>query len=436
MAPDADRGEPERPIAGERPAVSVVMPFAGSAAQGDAAVAALLTIERQPGDEIVVVDNSGTGHVSAHEAIRVLAADEERSAYYARNAGAEQARNEWLLFMDADCRPNPDILDRYFEPPLEDDIGAAVGEVAPDPAQTELVARYARARGHLQQLAHFSSSGRPFGVTANMLVRREAWESVGGFLEGVRSGGDTEFSWRLQTAGWKLAYRPDAVVEHRHRDSLRKLLRVAARYGAGRAWLRRRYGEAVDHPRLLPELVRSVAGVVVFGLTGRFERAAFKALDGMYVASGRLANLLSNTPDTAAPSAVVPRAAIAGAFPALDDPAPLERVRQLSPGAAVEARERPVRVNRGAARELPIAWAEDDGWLRRAGAVIWLAGRRPLRVAGYALSRRRTRPALTAVAARARRLVALGVREIEAVDPGASADAEALAALTGARRVR
>ena len=34
----------------------------------------------------------------------------------------------------------------------------------------------------------------------------------------MRAAEDTDFSWRLQRAGWVLAGRPDAAVEHRYRD--------------------------------------------------------------------------------------------------------------------------------------------------------------------------------------------------------------------------
>ena len=142
-----------------------------------------------------------------------------------------------MLFVDADCLPPASILDDYFAAPPAPRVGALAGEVVGIPDQPSLVAGYSRARGHLGQEPHVNFFYRPFGITANMLVRRAAWESVGGFQEGVRSGGDAEFSWRLQDAGWSLGYAPQAVVEHRHRETVRQLSRQAARYGAGRAWV-------------------------------------------------------------------------------------------------------------------------------------------------------------------------------------------------------
>lgn len=409
-----------------RPAVSVVLPFHGTPEEAEESLAALDAIERRDGDELVVVDNTGTGAVPERDGVRVLAAADEHSAYYARNVGADAATNDWLLFVDSDCRPRPDVLDRYFEGPIAEDVGALVGEVVGDPEQDDLVARYARSRGHLGQHAHWTSPFRPWGVTANLLVRRAAWARVGGFQEGVRSGGDTEFSWRLQDDGWRLDYRPHAVVEHRHRDSLRKLSRQAARYAAGRAWVTRRYPGAIGRPKLLLRLGRCVAGVLVWTAAGRFERARFKALDAVFIVSEWAAFPLSNTPPVRrVATGAADVGLVAGTFPAAHDPAAVEAARAV-PAARVEAAARPVRVDREAARTLPIAWAEDDGALLRAGAVLWLLRTHPRAAAIHLLARRR--PPLSAVAAPARRLAAAGVREVRGLG-GAEREAAAIGRL-------
>ena len=413
-----------------RPAVSVILPFHGSPEQARSALDALAVIAREPGDRMIVVDNTGAAIVPEREGFDVLRAADEHSAYYARNVGAAATETEWLLFVDADCRPRADLLERYLESPVADDVGAIVGEVVGDPAQDELIARYARDRGHLGQHAHWTYPFRPWGVTANLLVRRAAWESVGGFQEGIRSAGDTEFSFRLQDAGWRLDYRPEAIVEHSHRDNVRRLARQAARYAAGRAWIMRRYPGSFERPTLVRPLARCAAGVVAWGLTGRFERATFKALDAVFVASAWGAYALSNTPPVRRSLAgTADVGLVVGAFPAVDDPEAVAAARALA-GARVEAAARPVRVDRDAARDLPIAWAEDDGLLVRIGSVLWLARRHPRNVARALLARRRGEPRLLEVGARARRLAESDVREIRAVgDAVAEREARAVGRL-------
>lgn len=409
------------------------MPFHGSTDQAARAVQALLDIDRLPGDELIVVDNSGTGAVAPADGVRVVVAHDEQSAYYARNVGAELAANEWLLFVDADCRPRADILERYLAVEPGAEIGAVIGEVVGVAEQDQLTARYARSRGHLGQRVHWEGPFRPWGVTANLLVRRKAWASVGGFHEGIRSAGDTEFSWRLQDAGWKLAYRPEAEVEHWHRESVSRLVRQAARYGAGRAWVVRRYPRSVPEPRLARPLARSALGIVVWTLTGRFERAAFKALDATFVTSEWFAYRLSNTSRVfRRPQRGATVGLVAGAFPAAGDPA-VAGAREQRP-ACIDAASRPVRVDRAAARTLPIAWVEDDGTLRRLGAVASLAVRRPLPVARYLTRRRRSEaPLLRDVSTRALRMADAGVREVRPLVPEARREAEAIATLLGLR---
>jgi hypothetical protein len=62
----------------------------------------------------------------------------------------------------------------------------------------------------------------PYFPTANVLYRREAFESLGGFHEQVGvyrrgtpvGGEDIDLAWRARRAGWRTAWAGDAVVEH------------------------------------------------------------------------------------------------------------------------------------------------------------------------------------------------------------------------------
>ena len=235
---------------------------------------------------------------SSSASVRVVPTGAERSSYHARNCGAQEARGEWLLFIDSDCLPEPDIVGRYFIKAPTPDEGALAGEIDGDPRQRSLTARYTVTRGYMNQEHLVYDKDRPYAITANLLVRRAAWDSVGGFLEGVRSGGDTDFCWRLQAAGWSLGYRPAARVVHRNRESLRAFVGVMGRYAAGRAWLRRRYpGAFPDHHRPDP---RAIAGALLASARwlkrGEREQAAFSALDAVVGAVDLIYERLPNRP--------------------------------------------------------------------------------------------------------------------------------------------
>ncbi len=265
-----------------RPRVSVVVPFGGAPHEAGALASALAELDLGPDDEVVVADN---GPLPSRPPLparaRLVAAPARRSSYYARNVGAAAADGEWILFLDADCRPPATLLDDYFREPVAERHGLLAGEVEGVGAETGLAARYLVARRHLEVAPHLTKGPHPAGVTANLMVRREAWAELGGFHE-VRSGADLEFCWRAAEAGWELEYRPEAKVGHVHTGQLRPALQRAWRYGAGQAWLNRAYPGSSPPPRAARQLGRALGGSVVWTATARFERARFKALDGLW----------------------------------------------------------------------------------------------------------------------------------------------------------
>ena len=135
-------------------------------------------------------------------------APEQPSSYYARNAGAAVASGEWLLFIDADCVPAPDLLDRYFAEPIGERCGAVAGGIVGVADQDSLLARYARDRNFLDQAEGMHGSAGVAAATGNLLVRRRTFDELGGFADGIRSAGDVDFCWRMRDAGWTLEQRP------------------------------------------------------------------------------------------------------------------------------------------------------------------------------------------------------------------------------------
>jgi GT2 family glycosyltransferase len=268
-----------------RPSVTVVMPFAGSAQQAEQAIRTLSSIATRPGDQLLLSDNSGTARPA--EEVQVVRAAGERSPSHARNAGAAAAANDWILFLDADTTPQPDILDRYFAAVPGDAVGALAGEITAPPGPRTLAERFAAHKNFLSQSAHFNHPYRPRASTANLLVRRDAFEQAEGFTEGIRAAEDTDFCWRLQGLGWELRLAPSATVEHQYRDSLAALRKQWREYAAGRAWLATRYPDFHPQPALKRKLTRRHAlpaaargsHAAPARTTSKIERAQFAVLD-------------------------------------------------------------------------------------------------------------------------------------------------------------
>ena len=270
------------------PGISVVVPFAGDAEDAKRLARSLAELELSESDELIVVDNSAEGCFREGPGFRVVRAIRERSSYHARNAGAAASRKDtargsegrWLVFTDSDCVPVPWLLEAYFAEPPADDVGALAGTVKSDPGQSHFLARYATDRGFLDQEGGLHTA-EDAAATANLAVRVAAFDEIGGFTEGIRSGGDVDLCRRLVGAGWRIERRADAVVTHLHRESLPDLMGSIARYAAGARWLNDRYPGSAPAWPLVPGLVhcgKDIAG----NLAGRrFEQAAFRGVDAL-----------------------------------------------------------------------------------------------------------------------------------------------------------
>ena len=401
-----------------RPEISVVMPFAGDEEAARAAVDALLALDLRAGDELILAENSGVPVAVARGGVAVVRATGERSPAHARNTGAARAHGEWILFLDADCRAPRWLLDAYFRAPVADDVGALAGEVVPLLEGDTLVSRYGSARSFLSQQAHLNHPYRPRAVAANLLVRRAAFEQVGGFYEGVRAAEDTDFSWRLQQAGWRLELRRDAQVEHRYRATLGELRRQWRGYAAGRAWLARRYDGFEPEPAVRRAFNRALARTHSPGggsgapgamrgrgapavSAGAIERGRYLALDALLSADELAGLVLSNRP-AGRPRTTADVVVVADRFPARGDP--LVEFAGALDGARIEASARPELPDHEVAGSLQIDYREDDGIAARVSALVALFARHPLRCAGDVLSRRAGEPSLSALAPAVRRL--------------------------------
>jgi hypothetical protein len=281
----------------ERPAVDVVVPVAATDAAALAAVLARFraTLTLRPGDTLTVVDNRGLGLADPD----VLAAPEVPTSYWARNRGAARGTAPWLVFLDADVTPEPGLLDALLDPPPGARTGVLAGAVRdaePGPGAAE---RFAFLKASMSQDGVLATADWAFAQTANAAVRREAFAALGGFVAGVRSGGDADLCWRLRAAGWALETRPGAAVVHANRARLRGMLGQRVRHGTGAAWLAARWPGALPARRwpglLRWGLVRAAQGA---GALARGDRdaALLGLLDGPAVWAYELGRLLPNRP--------------------------------------------------------------------------------------------------------------------------------------------
>lgn len=169
----------------------------------------------------------------------------------ARNMAYSMARGDILVFIDDDAFAEPEWLERLL-PGFEDPAVGAVGgrQIRGQPGElTEGVDAIGRLMSDGTLTGNFAADpGRPVTVDhllgANMAFRRTVLDALGGIRDGytgtcVRE--ETDLCLRVGHAGYRLMYRPDAVVEH-----------VAAPYAKGQRFdLRYAYWAQKNHLLLL-----------------------------------------------------------------------------------------------------------------------------------------------------------------------------------------
>jgi cellulose synthase/poly-beta-1,6-N-acetylglucosamine synthase-like glycosyltransferase len=244
------------------PSVSVIVPIYNGEADLSELVERLMG-QQYPADrvEFLLVDNGSCDRTpdllqtatatAASQGIRLrtITYNFLQSSYAARNAGIAAATGEILAFTDADCHPESNWLVSLVQPFVDHSVGLVAGEIQALPSQNWLE-RYADRQGTLSQHNTLNHAFLPYGQTANLAVRAEALGTVGLFRPHLTTGGDADLCWRIQQAtSWQFVYAADAVVYHRHRNSLKGLRSQWHRYGCSNRYLHDLHG--VELMRLL-----------------------------------------------------------------------------------------------------------------------------------------------------------------------------------------
>lgn len=176
-----------------------------------------LALNDTTGVEIVVVDNGSTEPLDAlrkkHPDVRFIH-EPEKGAAAARNRGVAETGASRLFFIDADCVPDADWLTVARDVAGKGDlVGGRVDvfdETPPPRSGAEAFeAVFAFNFRRYIEVQGFSGAG-------NLLTRRDVFDAIGGFTNGVSE--DREWTMRAVAQGYTLIYEDRLRVSHPSRQ--------------------------------------------------------------------------------------------------------------------------------------------------------------------------------------------------------------------------
>jgi glycosyltransferase involved in cell wall biosynthesis len=216
-----------------RTKLSVVMPVHNNAREIARALTAVNAARSHLSEVIVVDDGStdGSGEVAARLGARVERLPAHSGAPAARNHGARLASGDVLFFLDADVVAPLSTLERAAA--LLDqhpEYDAAFGSYDDDPDVPTTVSRF---RNLLHHYTHQTGNRESTTFwTGCGLVRKAAFDAVGGLDDKWRGLEDIELGHRLRARGSRILLEPALQVKHLKRWTLTSMVWTDLRYRA------------------------------------------------------------------------------------------------------------------------------------------------------------------------------------------------------------
>ncbi|MFO7894460.1 MAG: glycosyltransferase family A protein [Longimicrobiales bacterium] len=245
--------------------VSIIIPTRDRAEILEGAIRVALC-QTYPAVEVIVVDDGSTDHTP--DVLARLAADGVRSlrhpasvgAAAARNAGAQRAGGEYLLFEDDDCRGEPHRVETL----------AVALEQTPTAAYAYCRSRRTTAAGETITKGHEG----PWSIgTPGALIRADAFREVGGFDASLPRLQDFDL-WTRLLARWEAVEVPEVLYVAGWDDQ--GISASPARLLEAEAYLMGKYARATLPARHVSVMHRRLGGMLMVAGVWRRGLAHFR----------------------------------------------------------------------------------------------------------------------------------------------------------------
>jgi GT2 family glycosyltransferase len=200
---------------------------------------AVESLQRQtpPPDEILVIDDGSqdrTAPVAEECGARVVRRPECGGVAAARNTALREAAGEILVFIDADATAGERMIELMLREFSREGV-AGVGGQGDEVVREGLANRW---RAIFWRQTHGPQRQQHAWMLPGLCCayRVDVLRKIGGFDERFRTNGeDVDIGLRLHQTHHRLVYRPDIVVQHHRRDTVRSLLAMVFRHSRWQA---------------------------------------------------------------------------------------------------------------------------------------------------------------------------------------------------------
>jgi glycosyltransferase involved in cell wall biosynthesis len=199
--------------------------------------------------EIIYVDDASTDdsiEAASGLADRIVRLPDSRSGPAgARNAGAQEASGEFLVFVDADVLAPPDTIRALVNLLMNDEqLDAVFGSYDSEPLDRKVVSQY---RNLLHHFVHQTSRQNASTFWAGCgAIRKSSFERAGRFdADRYHSAmiEDIELGHRMRALGMRIRLQPSIQVKHLKRWTLFQIMRADIFY-RGIPWMRLLFQES------------------------------------------------------------------------------------------------------------------------------------------------------------------------------------------------
>jgi glycosyltransferase involved in cell wall biosynthesis len=229
----------------ELPFISVIIPAYNEEKRIANAIEALLR-QTYPKDkmELIVVDDGSTDktcEVVTKYPVKLIRHNKNRGDSASRNTGAKNALGEIIATTDADDSVNEkwlvNIAKHYSDVNVSSVVGSSHITYNKENWQERIIAElFICMRGSNAVENIYDTKGRVASnrsIGSNQSFRKNIFLGIRGYDMGLTAGMEQDIIWRVEKAGYKIAFEPNAKVYITLRDNFKKYIQHAYSRGKG-----------------------------------------------------------------------------------------------------------------------------------------------------------------------------------------------------------